>query len=370
MATTTQASQRLSDELSDDTLLGWLRDMSLIREFEIRTMQAYANALIGGFCHVYTGEEACAVGTMACVEHDDPIITAYRDHGHALARGMDPNAVMAEMFGKLSGCAKGKGGSMHMFDKPNHLYGGHGIVGAQTPLGAGLAFGVKYEREVLKKTDKKRIVMCYLGDGALNQGAFHEAMNLAGLFSLPVIYVVENNRYSMGTHIERGTTMANDLPKKAAAYGIEGKTIDGMDILKIYDEFKPLVDACRDEVRPAFVEIKTYRYHGHSMSDPQKYRTKEEVNEFQERDSIDRLARHLIEDRKALDEDGYKKMQKELRSKVREAVKHAENAPEPDPDKELYSDVLLNPHPNMSSIREYTRGAPNPLLGGDGDDES
>jgi pyruvate dehydrogenase E1 component alpha subunit len=366
MATTTKASKRLSDDLTDDTLVGWLRSMSLIREFEVRTMQAYANAMIGGFCHVYTGQEACAVGTLACVEHDDPMITAYRDHGHALARGMDPRACMAEMFGRITGCAKGKGGSMHMFDKPNHNYGGHGIVGAQTPVGAGLAFAAKYEREVLKTTDKKRVALCYLGDGALNQGALHEAMNLAGVLGLPVIYIVENNGYSMGTSIERGTTMADDLPKKAVAYGMEGKSINGMDILDLYDGFKPLVDAVRDEVRPAFVEIKTYRYHGHSMSDPQKYRTKEEVSEFQEKDSIDRLAKHLIEERKALTEDDYKSMQKELRSIVRDAVKFAEESAKPDPATELYSDVYANPQPGLSPLREYTQGAPNPLLNGDG----
>ncbi|MEC9374621.1 MAG: thiamine pyrophosphate-dependent enzyme, partial [Planctomycetota bacterium] len=280
----TKRTERPSSSLSDETLTEWLRMMTLIREFETRTMQAYSNAFIGGFCHVYTGQEACAVVTINAVNHDDPVITAYRDHGHALARGMHPNACMAEMYGKLPGCAKGKGGSMHMFDRPNHLYGGHGIVGAQTPLGAGLAFATKYEREVMKQTDKKRVCLCYLGDGALNQGAFHEAMNLAGLFSLPVIYIVENNRYSMGTSIERGTTMAHDLKKKADAYGIEALKIDTMDPLEMYDAFRPLAERCRDEQRPAFVDLHTYRYFGHSMSDPQKYRGKEEIEEVKQRD--------------------------------------------------------------------------------------
>jgi pyruvate dehydrogenase E1 component alpha subunit len=355
------ASGKLTSKLPDETLKGWLRDMLLIREFEIRTMQAYSNALIGGFCHVYTGQEPVAVGTIAAVEPDDPVITAYRDHGHALARGMDPRFVMAEMFGKAAGCAKGKGGSMHMFDKPNLLYGGHGIVGAQTPLGAGLAFAVNYEREVLQTTDKKRVALCYLGDGALNQGAFHESMNLAGLFDLPVIYIVENNRYSMGTSIERGTTMADDLVKKAEGYGMEGVEIDGLDILNIYDEFKPLVDRCRENSRPAFVDLKTYRYHGHSMSDPQKYRSKDEVSEFQDKDGIDRLAKHLMDERGAITEDDYKQMNKEIRKVVRDAVKFAEDAEEPDLS-ELTSDVYQNIEPNLSPTTYYTEGAPNQLL--------
>lgn len=358
---TTKSPKRPSADLSDETLIGWLRDMSLIREFEIRTMQAYSNAKIGGFCHVYIGQEALAVGTFACVNHDDPVITAYRDHGHALARGMDPGACMAEMYGKITGCAKGKGGSMHMFDKPNNLFGGHGIVGAQTPLGAGLAFAAKYEREVMGKGDKK-VCLCYLGDGALNQGALHEAMNLAGVLSLPVIYIVENNGYSMGTSIERGTTMADDLTKKADAYGMQGASIDGMDILNIYDEFKPIADACREDVRPAFIEIKTYRYHGHSMSDPQKYRSKDEVESVKERDSIELLAAHLMDDRKALSEDDRKSMEKEIKKIVRDAMEFAEESAAPDVDEELYSDVYLNPGAGISPIRDYVKGAKNPLL--------
>lgn len=357
----TKPAKQLAAALPDGVLIGWLRDMVLIREFEVRTMQAYSNTRIGGFCHVYIGEEACAVGTIACVNPDDPIITAYRDHGHALARGMAPGACMAEMFGKITGCAKGKGGSMHMFDKPHWLFGGHGIVGSQTPLGAGLAFAAKYEHEVLGE-DAKKIALCYLGDGALNQGAFHEAMNLAGVLGLPVIYIVENNGYSMGTAISRGTTMAGDLTKKAQAYGIEGVSIDGMDILNIYNRFKPIVDACRDEVRPAFVEIKTYRYYGHSTSDPQKYRTKEEVNAVKERDSIDTLAAHLIDDRRALTKDDYKAMLKKIRTTVRAAVQFATESPATDPETELYSDVYANPQPGLSPTRDYTHGARNPLL--------
>jgi pyruvate dehydrogenase E1 component alpha subunit len=353
--------RRLSAQLPDATVVKWLRDMFLIREFENRTAQAYQQAKIGGFCHLYIGQEAAAVGTIGALNHDDPIVTAYRDHGHALARGMDPGACMAEMYGKITGCAKGKGGSMHMFDKPNWLFGGHGIVGAQTPLGAGLAFAARYEWEVMKKGPKK-VALAYLGDGALNQGALHEAMNLAGLWGLPVIFVVENNGYSMGTSIERGTTMAHDLTAKAKAYGMEGRIIDGFDVLELYDHFKPLVDACRDEQRPAFVDLKTYRYQGHSMSDPQKYRTKEEVDTFKERDSINALASHLMNERKCLTEAQFTDMQTEVKEVVRAAIDFAEKSPFPDVETELYSDVYANPQPNLSPSGEYLRGAKNPLL--------
>ena len=374
------APHRLSNDLSNETLMQWLYDMQLIREFELRTAQAYQQAKIGGFCHIYIGQEASAVGTLACIHHDDPVILAYRDHGHALARGMDPKTCMAEMFGKAAGCAKGKGGSMHMFDKANHLYGGHGIVAAQTPLAAGLAFASQYEREVLKQAvdggkAKKKICLCYLGDGALNQGAFHESLNLAQVLSLPVIYIVENNGYSMGTSIDRGTTMAHDLSRKAAAYGMEYAQIDGMDILNIYDRFKPLADDCRKQQRPAFVNLITYRYHGHSMSDPQKYRTKDELNQWKDRDSIATLAAHLIgpteppaqaggpptNSRACLTQAQWKQMQKDIRTTVREAVKFAEQAPEPDLETELYSDVYQNPLPNLSPTRDYTHGSENPL---------
>ncbi|MCW5765531.1 MAG: pyruvate dehydrogenase (acetyl-transferring) E1 component subunit alpha [Phycisphaeraceae bacterium] len=359
--------QRPSAALPNETLLRWLRDMILIREFENRCAQAYQQAKIGGFCHLYIGQEALAVGTIGCLNHDDPIVTAYRDHGHALARGMSPRACMAEMFGRLAGCAKGKGGSMHMFDKPNWMFGGHGIVGAQTPLGAGLAFAAKYEVEVMRRTvdggpARRKVALCYLGDGALNQGALHEAMNLAGLWDLPVIYIVENNRYSMGTAIERGTTMAHDLTAKAAAYGIEGVRIDGMDILNIYDQFKPLVDRCREQSRPAFVDLLTYRYQGHSMSDPQKYRKKEEVETVRQRDSIELLSQHLMAERRCLSESRLQEMIDECKAAAMDALTFAETAPAPEAAAELYSDVYVNPQPGLSPLREYHQGAKNPLL--------
>lgn len=361
-----------SDLLPPSTLVKWLKDMFLIREFENRTAQAYQQAKIGGFCHLYTGQEAVAVGTIGALNHDDPIVTAYRDHGHALARGMDPGACMAEMFGKATGCAKGKGGSMHMFDKPNWLFGGHGIVGAQTPLGTGLAFAAKYEVEVMKRSvdggpAKRKVSLAYLGDGALNQGALHEAMNLAGLYDIPVIYIVENNGYSMGTAIERGTTMAHDLRKKAEAYGMRGEIIDGLDIVDLYDAFKPVVDYCRENSKPAFVDLKTYRYLGHSMSDPQKYRTKEEVDQYKAKDSIDRLASQLMNERKGPDgkpiltEQQFMDMQTEVKAAVKAAMDFAENSPVPD-ERELWTDVFVNPQPNLSPQGDYVHGAKNPLL--------
>ena len=363
---TTHAQVRLTDSLPDETLLKWLHDMQLIREFETRTMQAYQQAKIGGFCHIYSGQEASAVGTLGCVEPDDPVVLAYRDHGHALARGMSPQACMAEMFGRIKGCAKGKGGSMHMFDKPHWLFGGHGIVGAQTPLGAGLAFGARYEWEVLG-TGKKKVALCYLGDGAVDQGAFHEALNLASILSLPVIYIIENNGYSMGTAIKRHTANSDHLTSRGEAYGIKSIAIDGFDILNVHDKFKPFVDDCREMQRPGFVDFKTYRYLGHSLSDPQKYRTREEVESYKEKDSIASLVSVLMKPkneggRESLTEEGWKAMRKEISNVVKEAIEYADQAPIPEVDKELYSDVYIHLMPQMSPAGEYVMGQKNPLL--------
>ncbi|MBY0262621.1 MAG: hypothetical protein K2Q20_09775, partial [Phycisphaerales bacterium] len=291
-----------------------------------------------------------------------------------------PGACMAEMFGKITGCAKGKGGSMHMFDRPNWLFGGHGIVGAQTALGAGLAFASRYEWEVVGKAvtrpdgseaspnenllAKKKVCLCYLGDGALNQGVLHESMNLAGLWDIPVVYIVENNRYSMGTAIERGTTMAHDLRAKGAAYGIDSLKItedEGLDILKLYDKFKPFVDECRERQRPGFVDLQTYRYQGHSMSDPQKYRTKDEVEGVKKKDSIDRLALHCMNESKTLSEDQFLAMQKDVKDAVAKAMQFAEDSPIPEME-ELYSDVYTNIEKNLSPTRDYVHGVKNPLL--------
>ena len=321
-------------------LLGWLRQMLLIREFEVRTMQAYQNRLIGGFCHIYIGQEAVAVGTIAAVNPDDPVVLAYRDHGHALARGMDPKNCMAEMFGRIGGCAKGKGGSMHMFDADHYLYGGHGIVSAQTPLGTGLAFATKYEDEVISGGKSSHVTLCYLGDGALNQGCFYEAMNLASLLDLPVIFVLENNRYSMGTAIERGTSMAHDLRLKSEAHDINHAIIDGKNVLSTYRDFKGIADWCREESRPYFVEAQTYRYKGHSMSDPRKYRTKEEENSEEANDCIATLEEFLVEEHDVT-KDAFKQLTRQVKTQVRQAVEWAKQSPET-PMEEMYKDVFTD----------------------------
>ncbi len=327
-------------QLPAETRRKWLRDMLLIREFEVRCMQAYQDRKIGGFCHVYIGQEAVAVGCTAAVEHRDPIITAYRDHGHALARGMDARYAMAEMYGKIGGCAKGKGGSMHLFDKANNMFGGHGIVGAQIPVGTGLAFATKYEDEVIGSGKSDRVTLCFFGDGAINQGAFHEAFNLAGLLDLPIIFICENNGYSMGTAISRGTTMGHEITVKAKAYGMESAVVEGMDVLSVYDGMKPIVDRCRETSRPVFVDMRTYRFKGHSMSDPRKYRTKEEEQQYEQDDPIDKLAKALI-DEGEMSQDAYDALVTEVRSEVREAMKWADESPLP-PIEELYTDVYTH----------------------------
>lgn len=327
--------------IPNDALLKWLRDMMLIREFEVRCMQAYQDKKIGGFCHVYIGQEAVAVGCTSAIEGRDPMVTAYRDHGHALARGMSARACMAEMFGRIGGCAKGKGGSMHMFDRANNLFGGHGIVGAQTPLGAGLAFATKYEDEVINGGRSNRVTLCFLGDGALNQGSFHEAMNLAGLFNLPVIFIVENNGYSMGTSIHRGTTMGHDLPAKAAAYGIDAAIIDGMDFLEVHYGMSKVVADARKRSRPWFIDMRCYRFKGHSMSDPRKYRTREEEEAYESGDPIGKLDR-LLRQRGALDDEIIKGMLKSVRDEVRDAVQWADAQPLPSI-AELHHDVFVEP---------------------------
>ena len=335
-----------SNNLPKDKLMDMLYQMMLIRRFEERTMQAYQQAKIGGFCHIYIGQEATAVGAVAALLDDDPIITAYRDHGHALARGMHPNYCMAEMYGKVTGCAKGKGGSMHMFDKPNHMYGGHAIVGGQCPLGVGLAFATQYEK-------KNNVTICFFGDGAINQGAFHEAMNLAAIWNLPIIFVVENNGYSMGTAINRGTAATDNLGAKAAAYGMRYAECDGMDVLDTYKVFKREGDLSRGSTSdqlgleqtgggPCFINCKTYRYQGHSMSDPQKYRSKDEVNEKKDKDCINSLVSHLIENKLATQEE-IDALDKKAKQASREAVDYAEKSPDLDKS-EMFTDVYAEPY--------------------------
>lgn len=335
-----------TEHLPKDKLVDILYQMMLIRRFEERTMQAYQQARIGGFCHIYIGQEATAVGAVAALKDDDPIITAYRDHGHALARGMHPNYCMAEMYGKLTGCAKGKGGSMHMFDKPHHMYGGHAIVGGQCPLGVGLAFAIQYEK-------KDNVTVCFFGDGAINQGAFHEAMNLAAIWNLPILFVVENNGYSMGTAINRGTAAADNLGAKAAAYGMRYAECDGMDVLDTYKVFKREADLARGSTSsqlgleqkgagPCFINARTYRYQGHSMSDPQKYRSKDEVNEKKDKDCINTLVNYLVEHKLAT-QDQINDLDKQAKQASRDAIEYAEHSPDL-PMSEMFTDIYTQPY--------------------------
>ncbi|MEN9059915.1 pyruvate dehydrogenase (acetyl-transferring) E1 component subunit alpha [Ponticoccus litoralis] len=312
------------------TLRAWYRDMLLIRRFEEKAGQLYGMGLIGGFCHLYIGQEAVVVGLEAAADAGDKRITSYRDHGHMLACGMDPKGVMAELTGREGGYSKGKGGSMHMFSREKDFYGGHGIVGAQVPLGAGLAFADKY-----RGTD--RVTFTYFGDGAANQGQVYETFNMAALWKLPVIFVIENNQYAMGTAQARSTSTP-DLYTRGQAFGIPGEIVDGMDVLAVRDAGAKAVKHCRAGKGPYILEVKTYRYRGHSMSDPAKYRTREEVQKMrEERDPIDHVREMLLQGKHA-SEDDLKAIDKEIKAVVSEAADFARESPEPPLD-ELYTDI-------------------------------
>lgn len=307
-----------------------LYDMLLIRRFEEKSQQMYGLKKIGGFCHLYIGQEATAVGSIATLDlKKDYVLTAYRDHGHALACGMDPNPCMAEMFGKITGCARGKGGSMHMFDVENHMYGGNGIVGAQAPIATGVALKIKYRKE-------DGVVLCYFGDGAVHQGVLYESMNLAKVWSLPIVFICENNIYGMGTHFHRVSSV-QDLTKRALAHDMPGEQVPGMNVLEVYEGVKKAVERARKGT-PSFLEIRTYRYRGHSMSDPAKYRTKEELQEYRDKDSIVMLKQDMIE-AGILSEDEFKKMDEECKKRSADSVEFAENSEEP-PLESMYEDIL------------------------------
>lgn len=310
--------------------IGLLEEMLIIRRFEEQAARAYGLRKIGGFCHLYIGEEAVATGAIKALDMaTDYVATGYRDHGHALLCGMDPNGVMAELYGKADGCSKGKGGSMHMFDSKLHMLGGNGIVGGQIPVAAGAAFKIAYN-------DEKGVVLCFFGDGAIHQGSFHESLNLAKIYNLPVIYICENNQYGMGTDFKR-VSAVDDLSVMGISYGIKGKQINGMDVLEVYSEVSNLVTELKKNPGPGFLEIKTYRYKGHSMSDPAKYRTKEELAEYKLRDPIELLKVKMI-DSGLLTEEEYDKMNKKAVKIAKDSADFSENSPEPDAD-ELYSDV-------------------------------
>jgi len=316
---------------SAEELLGYYRDMLLIRRFEEKAGQLYGMGLIGGFCHLYIGQEAVVVGLQATCTEGDQVVTSYRDHGHMLTCGMDPSGVMAELTGREGGYSRGKGGSMHMFSAEKHFYGGHGIVGAQVPIGAGLGFANKYR-------DNGNVSLAYFGDGAANQGQVYETFNMAALWALPVIFVIENNQYAMGTAQKRSTSTP-EIYTRGAAFGIPGEEVDGMDVLKVKETGERAMAHCRGGKGPYILEMKTYRYRGHSMSDPAKYRTRDEVAKMREqRDPIDGLRRLILEGGQA-DDAAIKEIDKEVRAVINAAAKFAQDSPEPDAS-ELYTDIL------------------------------
>jgi pyruvate dehydrogenase E1 component alpha subunit len=334
MATVAKRKGKADADAAPDTaeLLKYYRDMLLIRRFEEKAGQLYGMGLIGGFCHLYIGQEAVVVGVQAAITDGDSVITGYRDHGHMLACGMDPKGVMAELTGRRGGYSKGKGGSMHMFSREKSFFGGHGIVAAQVPLGTGLAFAHRYRND-------GKLNVTYLGDGAVNQGQVYESFNMAALWKLPVIYIIENNKYGMGTSVERASARP-DLYRRGEAYGIPGVQVDGMDVLAVRAAADKAVTHVRGGKGPYIMEMLTYRYRGHSMSDPGKYRSKEEVARMrQERDPIDHLRQLLIEGGHA-DEATLKNVDREIKDIISQATEFAQSSPEPDP-AELYTEVLI-----------------------------
>jgi pyruvate dehydrogenase E1 component alpha subunit len=314
-----------------ETYLQWYEQMQLMRKFEDKAGQLYGQQKIKGFCHLYIGQEACVAGQVSALEKGDKYITAYRDHAHPLALGTSPNAVMAELFAKATGCSKGKGGSMHMFDKEVGFMGGHGIVGGQVPMGAGIAFAEKYN-----KTGK--LCICSMGDGAVRQGALHEAFNMAMLWKLPVIFVIENNGYAMGTSVAR-TSNVTDLYKIGLSYDMPSEPVNGMRVEDVHEAVARAAERARAGEGPTLLEFKTYRYKGHSMSDPAKYRTKEELEDYRHRDAIEGV-RHTILTNNFATEADLEAIDERIKAVVQESVEFAENSPYPTPD-ELYKDVYV-----------------------------
>lgn len=305
--------------------------MMLVRRFEEKSAQLYGKQKIKGFCHLYTGQEAVVAGMMSAITKEDKVITAYRDHGHALAMGMSANSVMAELFGKATGCSGGKGGSMHMFSKEHNFFGGHGIVGAQIPLGAGMALAEQYQ-------GTKNVSICFFGDGAVRQGALHEAFNMAMLWKLPVIFICENNEYAMGTSVSRTTNM-NDIYKIGLAYDMPSKQVDGMKCETVHEAVFEAAENAREGNGPTFLEIKTYRYRGHSMSDPANYRTKNELNSYKDKDPLETTKATILK-KKYASEKALEEMEDKIIEDVEASVEFAENSPLPDPS-ELFKDVYV-----------------------------
>lgn len=319
-------------DVSNEELIKYYKDMLMMRRFEEKAGQMYGMGLIGGFCHLYIGQEAVVTGIQAALKEGDSILTSYRDHAHMLACDIDPKVILAELTGRIDGISKGKGGSMHMFSVDHGFFGGHGIVGAQVPIGAGLAFAHKY-----RKSD--HVCVTYFGDGAVNQGQVYESFNMARLWNLPVIFIIENNQYAMGTSLARASSEV-ELFRRGESFKIEGEMVDGMDVLAVKEAADRAVATCRKGEGPVLIEMKTYRYRGHSMSDPAKYRSKEEVSKMRaESDPIDQVKKRLIS-AKIMTEDELKAIDKEIKATVSEAAEFAQNSPEPDPS-ELYTDILV-----------------------------
>jgi pyruvate dehydrogenase E1 component alpha subunit len=337
MSTTTKVSKQASSsktEFSKDTYLFWYESMLLMRKFEEKAGQLYGMQKIKGFCHLYIGQEACAAGAVSALQKGDKWITAYRDHAHPLALGTSANALMAELYGKETGVSKGKGGSMHMFDKNVNFIGGHGIVGGQVPLGAGIAFAEKYNKT-------GNLCICYMGDGAVRQGAFHEALNMAMLWKLPVIFVIENNGYAMGTSVKR-TSNVHELHTLGESYDMPSEAVDAMSVEDVHLAVARAAERARKGDGPTLLEFRTYRYKGHSMSDPQKYRTKEEVEQYKQRDPVEVVKQTILKKKLASDKD-LEVIDQRVAQQVEESVTFAEESNFPDPS-EAFTDIYAEPN--------------------------
>ena len=328
-------------KFSKETYIKWYKDMLLIRKFEEKTGQLYIQQKFGGFCHLYIGQEAIVVGTASACEPGDKHMTAYRDHGHPIALGTDPRVLMAELYGRKTGCSKGKGGSMHFFDKSKNFMGGHGIVGAQIAMGAGVGFAEKYK-------GTKNVAFVSMGDGAVRQGALHETFNMAMMWKLPVVFIIENNNYAMGTSVQR-TTNVTDLSKIGLSYDMPSKVVNGMRPEDVHNAIEEAAKRARNDGGPTLLDIRTYRYKGHSMSDPQKYRTKDEVTEWIEQDPILHVL-DTIKENKWLKEKEIEEINDWVKKEVAESVKFAEESPYPDAE-ELYEDVYIQK--DYPYIKEY-----------------
>ena len=337
----TSSTKSVKSKFSKDTYVKWYKDMLLIRKFEEKTGQLYIQQKFGGFCHLYIGQEAIVVGTASACESGDKHMTAYRDHAHPIALGTDPRVLMAELYGRKTGCSKGKGGSMHFFDKSKNFMGGHGIVGAQIAMGAGVAFAEQY-------MGTKNVAFVSMGDGAVRQGALHETFNMAMMWKLPVIFIIENNNYAMGTSVQR-TTNVTDLSKIGLSYDMPSKVVNGMRPEDVHNAIEEATKRARNEGGPTLLDIRTYRYKGHSMSDPQKYRSKDEVSDWIEQDPILHVL-DIIKENKWLKDKEIEEINSWVKNEVAESVKFAEESPYPDP-KELYEDVYIQK--DYPYIKEY-----------------